>query len=48
MGLKVGDIDSERGVIRVEHGKAGKDRMVMLWSELLRILRVYWRLATLM
>jgi site-specific recombinase XerD len=45
VGLKVGDIDSERGVIRVEHGKGGKDRSVMLSAQLLRILRIYWKLA---
>jgi site-specific recombinase XerD len=45
VGLKVENIDSARGVIRVEHGKGGKDRYVMLSQQLLSILRVYWRLA---
>jgi site-specific recombinase XerD len=45
VGLKVGDVDSGRMVIRVAHGKGGKDRYVMLSGQLLSILRTYWRLA---
>ncbi len=45
VGLRVGDVDSSRMVMRVEHGKGGKDRYVMLSAQLLNILRTYWRLA---
>ena len=43
--LQVNAIDSTRMLIRVEHGKGGKDRYVMLSAQLLQILRAYWRLA---
>jgi integrase/recombinase XerD len=45
VGLKIAAVDSGRMVIRVEHGKGGKDRYVMLSAQLLGILRTYWRLA---
>ncbi len=41
--LTLGDIDSERMVIRVEQGKGQKDRYVMLSAKLLAILRDWWR-----
>ena len=41
VSLRIGDIDSKRMVIRVEHGKGGKDRYVMLSAQLLRILRTH-------
>jgi integrase/recombinase XerD len=43
--LKLTDIDSSRRVIRIEQGKGGKDRYVMLSAQLLQILRTYWRLV---
>lgn len=44
--LKVSDIDSQRMVLRIEQGKGGKDRYVMLSPQLLAILRSYWKQAT--
>jgi integrase/recombinase XerD len=41
--LKIADIDSARMLIRVEQGKGGRDRYIMLSSQLLVVLRAYWR-----
>ena len=40
--LKVGDIDSERMLLRVEQGKGRKDRDAMLSPQLLELLREWW------
>ena len=45
VSLKPTHIDSQRMVIRVEHGKGAKDRYVMLSAQLLEILRRWWRVA---
>jgi len=45
VSLKVSDIDSKRMIIRVEQGKGGKDRNVMLSPHLLNLLRTWWRAA---
>ena len=41
VALKVGDIDSERMLLRVERGKGRKDRHAMLSPQLLELLRVW-------
>lgn len=41
--LQVGDIDSERGLLHVRHGKGNKDRDVPLPPPILQLLREYWR-----
>ena len=43
--LKVGDIDSDRMLVRIRQGKGRKDRDVMLSPKLLEELRRYWRSA---
>ena len=43
VALKVGDIDSERMLLRVERGKGGTDRQAMLSPQLLELLRDWWR-----
>jgi site-specific recombinase XerD len=45
VALKVGDIDSERMLIRVDQGKGRRDRNAMLSPTLLNVLRAWWRLA---
>jgi integrase/recombinase XerD len=43
VALRVSDIDSERGLLRVEQGKGHKDRYAMLSPRLLDVLRRYYR-----
>jgi integrase/recombinase XerD len=43
VSLQVGDIDSQRMLIRVRAGKGKKDRYSMLSANLLTVLRSWWR-----
>ena len=43
--LKIGDIDSERMMLRVNDGKGGRDRYTLLSPRLLEVLRTYCRCA---
>ena len=45
VALKLGDVDSQRMVLRVEQGKGHKDRYAMLPPVLLERLRAWWRVA---
>ena len=45
VALGVEDIDSQRMVIRIAHGKGDRERLAMLSAQLLVILRTYWRLT---
>ena len=46
VSLRVGDIDSANGIIRIVQGKGRKDRNVMLPPELLALLREWWPLRS--
>jgi len=41
--LKISDIDSARGLLRVEQGKGKKDRYAMLSPRLLKAMRAWWK-----
>ena len=41
--LQIRDIDSQRRLLRVRHGKRDKDRYTLLSERLLQELRSYWR-----
>ena len=43
--LKVGDVDSERMLLRVERGKGGQPRNAMLSTDLLALLRQWWKVG---
>lgn len=43
VALQVGDIDSQRMLLRVRQGKGHKDRYAMLSPRLLEVLRAWWR-----
>jgi integrase/recombinase XerD len=45
VAIKVSDVDSQRMLLRIEHGKGAKDRYAMLSPSLLSILRVYFRIV---
>src|SRR5882672_731892 len=45
VALRVGDIDSERMLLRIEQGKGRKDRHAMLSPQLLERLRDWYRIA---
>ena len=45
VALRVSDIDSQRGLLRVEQGKGHKDRYAMLSPRLLEVLRRSYRAA---
>jgi site-specific recombinase XerD len=43
--LKVSDVDSKRMMLRIGHGKGGKDRYTLLSPKLLETLRIYWHVC---
>jgi site-specific recombinase XerD len=43
LNLKLIDIDSQRGMIRINQGKGGKDRLVPISEKVLELLREYYQ-----
>lgn len=43
LNIKIGDIDSKRGMLLIRQGKGKKDRMVPISEKILELLREYYR-----
>ena len=43
--LKVGDVDSERMLLKIERGKGGQYRNAMLSADMLALLRQWWKVG---
>jgi site-specific recombinase XerD len=44
VSLTIGDIDSQRMLIHVHHGKGDKERYTILSTRMLAVLRAYWKI----
>ncbi|MEB2777869.1 tyrosine-type recombinase/integrase [Algoriphagus sp. D3-2-R+10] len=44
LNLKLEDVDSKRGLLRVNHGKGAKDRLVPVSEKVVEMLREYYKL----
>lgn len=44
LGLQLGDVDSKRGLLRINQGKGAKDRVIPISEKTIEMLRAYYKL----